>query len=78
MVRWSVSVCWCVVTDGLDNEKKAERMGVTALLLEAGPHVGARGQSPLPDLHVFLEPKSYTGTIANVQLISLLSSAGPI
>lgn len=66
----------CVVTDGLDSEKQAERTAVTALLLEPGPHVGARGDSPLPDLHVFLEAQSYIGMIANVRLISLSSSAG--
>lgn len=35
------------------------------LLHEPGPHVGARGESLLPDLHLFLEP-SYIGMITNV------------
>lgn len=65
----------CVVTDGLDSKEQAERTGVTAFLHEPGPHVGARGEFPLPDLHLFLEPKSYIGTIASVRLISLSSSA---
>ena len=51
----------CVVTDGLDSEKQAERTGVTALLHKPGPHVGARGESPLPDLHLFLEAKVILG-----------------
>lgn len=35
------------------------------LLHEPGPHVGAQGESLLPDLHLFLEP-SYIGMITNV------------
>lgn len=54
-------MCVCVVTDGLDSAKQAERTGVTVLLHEPAPHVGARGQSPLPDLHLFLEPKVILG-----------------
>lgn len=34
---------------------------LTALLHEPGPHVGARGDSPLHDLHLFLEPKVISG-----------------
>lgn len=54
-------MCLYAVTDGLDSEKQAARTGVTALPLQPGPHVGARGESPLPDLHVFLESKVIFG-----------------
>lgn len=36
--------------------------GVKALLHELGPHLSARGESPLPDLHLFLEPKVILGS----------------
>lgn len=35
------SMCVHVVTDGLDSEKQAVTAGVTVLLLQRGPHVGA-------------------------------------
>lgn len=67
-----VCVCVCVHTHvlwqmALKVRDRGDR--VKGLLHEPGPHVAARGESLLPDLHLFLEP-SYIGMIANVQLIS--------
>lgn len=65
-------VCARFVTDGPESKKQAERTE-KVLLHEPGPHVAARGEFLLPDLHLFLEP-SYIGMIANVQLISFKHS----
>lgn len=77
MAEITVCVCVCIWrvcgTDGRDC-KRQKRTGVL-FLLQLGPHVGALGESPLHDLHVFLEPPSYIEIIANVGLISPVSSA---
>lgn len=58
--RSAADQCVCVLWQMALTVRSRQR-GVTELLHEPGPHVGARGESPLPDLHLFLEPKVILG-----------------
>lgn len=76
----STDQCACVwvVTDGLDSEKQAERTGVNSAPAWARPTCGCTRRLSAPWPAFIFRAQSYIWLIANVRLISLPSSAGPI